>query len=36
VIEYANTSLEKDATAKYHIYAEAGIAVAAIAIALLL
>lgn len=25
VIEYANTSLEKDSTVKYHIYAEAGI-----------
>ncbi|TVR04319.1 MAG: Uma2 family endonuclease [Phormidium sp. GEM2.Bin31] len=25
VIEYANTSLEKDSTIKYHIYAEAGI-----------
>ncbi len=25
VIEYANSSLEKDATVKYHIYAEAGI-----------
>ncbi|MCT7981060.1 Uma2 family endonuclease [Laspinema olomoucense] len=25
VIEYANTSLEKDSTLKYHIYAEAGI-----------
>ena len=25
VIEYANTSLEKDATIKYHLYAEAGI-----------
>ena len=25
VIEYANTSLEKDSTVKYHLYAEAGI-----------
>ena len=25
LIEYANTSLEKDATIKYHLYAEAGI-----------
>ncbi|MDC0835617.1 Uma2 family endonuclease [Geitlerinema sp. CS-897] len=25
LIEYANTSLEKDSTVKYHIYAEAGI-----------
>lgn len=26
VIEYSNTSLDKDSTVKYHIYAEAGIA----------